>query len=86
MNMYVSPDQNTVVLWAGENPPQLLEFDRGGACDLSCSLCNPDGGGEDFTYCREPENFLRRCCPAYGRTTDRHVGNFTPALTPRRRA
>jgi hypothetical protein len=45
MNMYITPDQNTVVIWADENPPRQLEFkpshtETCRTCSVSSTFCS----------------------------------------------
>lgn len=74
MNMYVSPDQNTVVLWAGDNAPRLLTFNQNDSgCSGGCAFelithVNGIACGECLSTCPPP------CMPRFRR--DRLWGNF----------
>jgi hypothetical protein len=62
MNMYITPDQNTVVLWADENTPRRLAFAEGARCP-SCALYGrPQPVSTECAGSRRPG-----CCPLLGR-------------------
>ena len=69
MNMYVTPDQNTVVIWQDEAPKNLT-FCHDGTC-AACALhphIDPQTG--ECAGCRRPT-----CCGSLGRS-DGDVGNW----------
>ena len=77
MNMYITPDQNTVVLWADENTPQPLDFIQS---DSLCPLCSALGRSthESSAYCLAAAG-SPPCIPTT--RADRRVGIFVPRRT-----
>ena len=73
MNMYITHDQNTVVLWADQNAPQLLAFNPGAhGCDGTCAFESITNG---FAGCLLSNAHLFPACVRRFRH-DHEYGNF----------
>jgi hypothetical protein len=76
MNSYISPDQNTVVVWADENAPRLLDYSPTTMCP-NCALFDHSGIRVRCLGTYGPNS--RSCCgPRRGRTVDGSDGTFVP--------